>query len=87
MRVHFARDMDVAVSVPEAELAIIDSPDGHDGFLLEFEQINQRVLLFLRRELGDFYASDGEEVVPVGFDIQKTSVFGEAEAGVDVTMW
>ena len=33
--------------IPEAELHVIDSPFGHDGFLIEFDQITRRVRKFL----------------------------------------
>ncbi|KAG2142729.1 Alpha/Beta hydrolase protein, partial [Suillus cothurnatus] len=67
--------LELATHIPDAELVVIPSPDGHDGFLLEFEQINTHVLRFLRRE-----------IFPTGdFAIKKTSLFGEAEA--DITRW
>ncbi|KAF9266882.1 homoserine O-acetyltransferase [Marasmius fiardii PR-910] len=77
---------EIAAHIPDAELVIIQSPDGHDGFLLEFEQINTHILRVLRREFEAFYklpvGSDG----PVeGFSIKQTSLFGEAEA--DVAHW
>lgn len=81
---------ELAAHIPQAELVVIDSPDGHDGFLLEFEQINGHVLRFLRREYPVYYEggeeeSEGEGVETGDFEIKKTSVFGEAE--VDVTRW
>lgn len=66
-----------------------NSPDGHDGFLLEFEQINRQVLSFLKERLPSIY--EGEplmewgEAGADGFKVTKTSVFGEAEA--DVSRW
>lgn len=65
------------------------SPDGHDGFLLEFEQINKHVLAFLHDRLPSIY--EGEPLTAWGeetngdFKVTKTSVFGEAEA--DVSRW
>lgn len=38
--------------IPGSKLVNIVSPDGHDGFLLEFEQINTHVDAFLRETLG-----------------------------------
>lgn len=82
---------EIAHSIPGAELVTIESPDGHDGFLLEFEEINRHVLRFLHRELEELYECDayrvkeGESQGQDGFEIQKTSVFGEAE--VDITAW
>jgi homoserine O-acetyltransferase len=75
---------EIAAHVPQAELVVIPSPDGHDGFLLEFEQINTHILRYLKREFPDYYGQDVEEVVD-GFAMKKTSVFGEAE--VDITQW
>ena len=65
---------------------MIPSPDGHDGFLLEFEQINTHILRYLKREFPEFYDKEGvREEVEEGFEIKKTSVFGEAE--VDIARW
>ncbi|THH09974.1 hypothetical protein EW146_g8512 [Bondarzewia mesenterica] len=80
---------EIAEHIPDAELVIIPSRDGHDGFLLEFEQINVHILRFLKGEFPDYYrTSDGtivEEAPVEGFDVKKTSMFGEAEA--DITRW
>jgi homoserine O-acetyltransferase len=80
---------EIAAGVRDAELVIIQSPDGHDGFLLEFEQLNTHVLRFLHRELQELYegpgAEDEVEEDEEGFEVKKTSMFGEAEA--DITMW
>lgn len=76
---------ELAAHIPDAELVVIPSPDGHDGFLLEFEQINTHVLRFLRREFSELYVRDEEDIPEGDFAIKKTSLFGEAEA--DVTRW
>ncbi|KAG6889659.1 hypothetical protein C0995_015775 [Termitomyces sp. Mi166 len=76
---------ELATHIPDAELVIIPSPDGHDGFLLEFEQINTHVQRFLRREFPEIYEKEVEESVEGDFEVKKTSVFGEAE--VDITRW
>ena len=77
---------ELADAIPNAELVVIHSPDGHDGFLLEFEAINTHILRFLKREYPGYYTGLGEEEVgEEGFDIKKTSLFGEAE--VDITRW
>ena len=79
----------IASHVPDAELVIVPSSEGHDGFLLEFELINRHILKFLKREFPDLYVlREGvdEEAAPAdGFEIKKTSMFGEAE--VDITHW
>ena len=78
---------EIAEHIPDAQLVIIPSPEGHDGFLLEFELINGHILAFLRREFPEYYAAadSGPDTPEEGFDIKKTSLFGEAEA--DITRW
>ncbi|KAJ7447501.1 Alpha/Beta hydrolase protein [Mycena galericulata] len=82
---------ELAAHIPSAKLAVIESPDGHDGFLLEFRQLNRFLLGFLRREFPGLYADGrgegegGAENDEDGFGVTKTSVFGEAE--VDVVNW
>lgn len=76
---------ELATHIPDAELVLIPSPDGHDGFLLEFEKINSHVLRFLRKEFPELYEKEEEDIPQGDFAVTKTSLFGEAEA--DVTRW
>ncbi|KAJ3855519.1 Alpha/Beta hydrolase protein [Lentinula lateritia] len=80
---------EIAAHIPGAELVTVQSPDGHDGFLLEFEQINMHIMRFLMREFPRFYerklGGDETDEAVEGFEIKKTSLFGEAEA--DITHW
>lgn len=77
---------ELAAHIPQAELVVIPSEDGHDGFLLEFERINEVVSRFLRREYPGMYEGDVEEDEDADtFKVKKNSVFGEAE--VDITRW
>ncbi|KAI0700476.1 Alpha/Beta hydrolase protein [Cytidiella melzeri] len=77
---------EIADHIPGSELIIIPSPEGHDGFLLEFELINGYMMRFLRTELPEYYQdSDEAGTLEEGFDIKRTSLFGEAE--VDITRW
>jgi homoserine O-acetyltransferase/O-succinyltransferase len=78
---------ELASHIPDAELVMIPSLEGHDGFLLEFEVINGHLLKFLRNELPELYVGNLDVVdVPVtGFEVKKTSMFGEAE--VDIARW
>ena len=75
---------EIAEHISQAELVVIPSPDGHDGFLLEFEQINRHILNYLKKEFPEFYETT-DELVEGDFSVVKTSVFGEAE--VDITQW
>ncbi|KAG8795999.1 homoserine O- acetyltransferase [Serendipita sp. 399] len=78
---------ELAEHIPEAELVMIQSKDGHDGFLLEFQEINRHVLGFLQRVLPELYVGEAaiDEVSQQDFEVTRTSTFGEAE--VDVAMW
>lgn len=81
-----SEQQEIARHIPEAELVMIPSPDGHDGFLLEFEQINRHILAFLQKAFPAYYENFNPGTVhPKDFEIQKTSIFGEAEA--DITRW
>lgn len=83
---------ELTATLPKAKLVVIESPEGHDGFLLEFEQINEHILEHLRERLPDIYSTeslldtdDVEETVEEKLKEKKESLFGEAEA--DVTAW
>jgi homoserine O-acetyltransferase len=76
---------EIAAGIPDAELVVIQSRDGHDGFLLEFEQINAHILRFLRREFSGYFRDGSSDAPTESFEIRKSSVFGEAE--VDLTRW
>lgn len=86
----YAEQQELAAAIPGATLKTIDSTEGHDAFLLEFEQVNAFVLDFLREHLPNimarqpnaFKAGDGVE----GGQATKTSTFGEAEVD-DITAW
>ncbi|PHH66081.1 hypothetical protein CDD81_606 [Ophiocordyceps australis] len=83
----FAEQEEIAVHVKNAQLERIDSPEGHDAFLLQFEQVNRYILVFLRQVLPDIMSRQGSapDQGQVG-EITKSSVFGEAEVE-DITAW
>lgn len=85
----FDEQKELAASIPNARLKKIDSPEGHDAFLLQFEQVNNHILEFLRDVLPDIMEKPGNEDVVaeegVGA-VTKTSTFGEAEIE-DITAW
>ncbi|AQZ14075.1 MET2 (YNL277W) [Zygosaccharomyces parabailii] len=75
----------LAENMPNAHLEKIESPEGHDAFLLEFKLINELMIRFLKEELGAFMAApphSWKNNAPI--DSQADSVFGEAE---EVTNW
>ncbi|KAK5002478.1 hypothetical protein LTR39_006673, partial [Cryomyces antarcticus] len=82
----FAEQQELAAAIPRAALKTIDSSEGHDAFLLEFEQVNRFVLDFLTLVLPDIMArppvpvsSAGAGANANGIVAAKNSTFGEAE--------
>ncbi|PVI06422.1 homoserine O-acetyltransferase [Periconia macrospinosa] len=86
----FAEQQELAAHIPNATLKTIDSPDGHDAFLLEFEQVNRHLLGFLNETLPEIMQrtpiTDANNLPDSGMAATKTSTFGEAEVD-DITAW
>lgn len=83
----FAEQQELAEHIPGAALEKIDSPEGHDAFLLQFEQVNQHILAFLHRVLPDIMQRGGEPLAESSIgQLTKSSTFGEAEVE-DITAW
>lgn len=92
----FAEQQEIAESIPNSRLRTIDSPEGHDAFLLQFEQVNMHIVEFFNQVLPDIMnapttttAEDENENAENKdndvVEIQKASLFGEAEG--DITAW
>ncbi|KAL1956624.1 hypothetical protein VTO42DRAFT_6971 [Malbranchea cinnamomea] len=84
----FAEQQELADGIPNARLRRIDSPEGHDAFLLQFEQVNRHILEFFHEVLPDIMSTsngDAAAVAQVG-ELKKSSTFGEAEVE-DITAW
>jgi homoserine O-acetyltransferase len=86
----FAEQEELAACIPNATLKTIDSSEGHDAFLLEFEQVNKHLVGFLHEVLPGIMSKEpdlGVEQAGVeGMTATKTSTFGEAEVD-DITAW
>lgn len=85
----FAEQQEIAKGIPRAELKTIDSPEGHDAFLLQFEQVNSYILDFFAKILPDILARSPThegQVDQGNTKITKNSTFGEAEVD-DITAW
>ncbi|RDA90857.1 hypothetical protein CP533_3218 [Ophiocordyceps camponoti-saundersi (nom. inval.)] len=83
----FAEQEEIATHVDKARLERIVSPEGHDAFLLQFEQVNRHILTFLKEVLPDMMGR-GEEA-PEAAELGRltvSSTFGEAEVE-DMTAW
>ena len=89
----YAEQQEIAAAIPDSRLRTIISPEGHDAFLLQFQQVNTYILEFFREVLPelmqqpevDIDASDSQNGDIVG-TMAKSSTFGEAEAD-DITAW
>jgi homoserine O-acetyltransferase/O-succinyltransferase len=78
----FAEQEELAEGLPQGRLEKISSPEGHDGFLLEFDQVNRHIMGFMREVLPEIMSVESE-VESVGeLKAVKTSMFGEAEVEV-----
>lgn len=85
----FAEQQELAKHIPNAALKTIDSPDGHDAFLLEFEQVNAHLTGFMKSVLPDIMdrtpisqsAAADSDVTAI-----RTSTFGEDDVE-DITAW
>lgn len=88
----FAEQQELATGIPDSRLKKIESPEGHDAFLLQFEQVNKHILDFFREVLPEIMEAPGVEgviedgVVDGVGSMAKSSTFGEAEVG-DITAW
>lgn len=84
----YAEQQELAAAIPNSELKTIDSPDGHDAFLLEFRQVNRFILDFLKREVRHVMDREPVNWPPAKEEPKevKASTFGEAEVD-DITAW
>lgn len=84
----YSEQQELAAAIPKAELKTINSPEGHDAFLLEFKQVNGFLLDFLQKSLSNIMARDPVNWPPKAEEpkVVKNSTFGEAEVD-DITAW
>lgn len=87
----FAEQQEIAISIPNSRLRTIESPEGHDAFLLQFEQVNKHIIEFFNDVLPDIMTTPNDEkklqeIQENDGEMTKSSIFGEAEVG-DLTAW
>jgi homoserine O-acetyltransferase/O-succinyltransferase len=84
----YGEQKELAAAIPNSELKTIDSPEGHDAFLLEFRQVNALILEFMKKELANIMAREPVNWPPKEEEKKevKASTFGEAEVE-DITAW
>lgn len=79
--------------IPQSQLEKLDSPEGHDAFLLEFEVIDKYCTQFLQLKLPEYFDANSGKVevfenwsdYVASTDNGGNSVFGEAEK--NITNW
>lgn len=89
----YAEQEEIAQCIPNARLRTIVSMEGHDAFLLQFQQVNKYILEFFHEVLSDFMNhpfSEGnntdEDNEGHVSELVQSSTFGEAEVD-DITAW
>lgn len=85
----FSEQQEVAAGIHNSRLKRIESPEGHDAFLLQFEQVNRHIVEFFHEVLPDLMAhssAEGAAAVASVTKLTKSSKFGEAEVE-DMTAW
>ncbi|KAL9124521.1 MAG: hypothetical protein Q9217_006154 [Psora testacea] len=88
----FAEQQEMAANIPDSRLRNIDSPEGHDAFLLQFEQVNRHIVDFFEEVLPDIMHAEPIDANNVSVEangvgvMTKSSTFGEAEVD-DITAW
>jgi homoserine O-acetyltransferase len=82
----FEEQQEIAEGLPNGRLEKITSPEGHDGFLLEFDQVNRHIMGFMREVLPDIMEVEGTTENGTGEELRavRTSLFGEAEVEVRI---
>lgn len=87
-----AEQEELASCIPDARLARIDSPEGHDAFLIQFAEVNLYILEFLRevlpdimeKEVGDTDSSDAAAVAEGVVSEKRGGLVTEVD---DITAW
>lgn len=94
----FGEQEEIASHMPNAKLDKIISPEGHDGFLLEFGQMNEKILGFQNEYLREIMSAEPNHAIAIngvetsvqGDHSIKPSTFGEvddASAPGAITEW
>ncbi|KAF9918630.1 homoserine O- acetyltransferase [Lobosporangium transversale] len=72
---------ELAEHLHDSEMVVVQSPDGHDGFLLEFEQINNAIISFMQKHehIREILTRKGVQPPAQVGEVVKESLFGESE--------
>jgi homoserine O-acetyltransferase len=83
----FDEQKELAASIPNARLEKIDSPEGHDAFLLQFEQVNKHILEFLKEVLPDIMGAPDVVEIDSGGNSGTTASKSIVSEVDDITAW
>ena len=75
---------ELAELIPNAEVVIVQSGEGHDGFLVEFDQMKALLCRFIAQH-SPSDLNVGSNLSKIDLDIPRTSMSGEQEA--DILLW
>lgn len=88
----FQEQQELATYIPNARLKRIDSPEGHDAFLIQFQEVNEHIIEFLREIFPNTYTEKG--VVMAEEELQANGAEGttDKKGGLvtevdDITAW
>lgn len=72
---------ELAEYLHDSEMVVVQSPDGHDGFLLEFEQMNNAIISFMQKHqhINDLLDREGIQPAAQVGEVVRESLFGESE--------
>jgi homoserine O-acetyltransferase/O-succinyltransferase len=83
----FAEQQELAAGIPNSRLKKIDSSEGHDAFLLEFEQVNGHLIEFMNEVLPDIMNKEPDrEAAQMSSAVEgvKGGMVSEVD---DITAW
>ena len=83
----FQEQQELALYIPNARLERIDSPEGHDAFLIQFEEVNRHIVDFLREALPEVYAREIEVEQGGCMEVIPKERGGLATEVDDITAW
>lgn len=79
---------ELAKCIPNAHLEKINSPEGHDAFLLQFAEVNRHISTFLKEHLPEIMEKEGQGLPLENGEVTvgrvKANMTGEVD---DITHW
>jgi homoserine O-acetyltransferase/O-succinyltransferase len=83
----FAEQQQLAAGIPNAVLKTIDSAEGHDAFLLEFEQVNRHLIDFMNVTLSDIMQREPDLEIQMTQSGAKAGPKTSVSEVDDITAW